>query len=66
MFSYNSHNPTICKTKYAYDSYWYCLANMTSGCVHRFAYGEHRYCLHNDRSEFSDVFANCLNGAEPL
>jgi hypothetical protein len=54
MLSSSFKKPTICKTKHAHDSYWYCLASMTSYCHHKFYFGEHHYCLHDDKIAFRD------------
>ena len=61
MLSSGLHTPAICKTKYAYDNYWYCLASMTSFCLLRFAYGSDQFCLHYDKSAFRDREADYLN-----
>jgi hypothetical protein len=66
MLSSSLHSPTICKTKHAYDSYWYCLASMTSFCFHRFAYGSDHFCLHDDKTAFRDREADYLNEVEPV
>ena len=64
MLSSSLNNPTICKTRPAFDNYWYCLASMTSFCFHRLGYGKNHFCLHDDRTAFMDRHEDCQMEAE--
>lgn len=44
--------PSICKTKHAFGSYWSCLVDQDYPCPKRFNFGSDHLCRHPDSHDF--------------